>query len=174
MFLTAEQKAEFRRQYEEILDDYPDADCWQDVVPLSPSEGPPAMDRETSWKLRKGCGGGWLSLAISSDGRAFLCEQMRLIDEFVVGDLRRQSIMDVWNSPALLDFIFPPRSKFEETICYECDEFEKCMWEQGRCYRDAYFSYGTVYDSPPPLSTQHAAWFANVLIPRRRDQYTQA
>ena len=107
------------------------------------------MDRRTIWDRRKGCGGGWLSLGIGADGRAFLCEQMKMSDEFVVGDLSVQSIQEVWNSPRLLDFIYPERERFEGTICRQCPEFEKCMWESGRCYRDAYFCYGTIYDSPP-------------------------
>ena len=86
---------------------------------------------------------------IGADGRAFLCEQMKMSEEFVVGDLSVQSIQEVWNSPRLLDFIYPERERFEGTICRQCPEFEKCMWESGRCYRDAYFCYGTIYDSPP-------------------------
>jgi MoaA/NifB/PqqE/SkfB family radical SAM enzyme len=49
----------------------------------------------------------------------------------------------------LLDFIHPAREQFQGTICHQCPEFEQCMWEQRRCYRDAYFCYGTVYGAPP-------------------------
>jgi radical SAM protein with 4Fe4S-binding SPASM domain len=149
LFLNQEQVEAFRRQYQAIQEQYPDTDCWQDILPSSERPAAETLDRRTIWDRRKGCGGGWLSLGIGADGRAFLCEQMKMSEEFVVGDLSVQSIQEVWNSPRLLDFIYPERERFEGTICRQCPEFEKCMWESGRCYRDAYFCYGTIYDSPP-------------------------
>jgi len=149
LFLTADQVGCFRRQYEEIQAQYPDAACWQDVLARNGSGPVDAEDRRRIWMNRKGCGGGWLSLGVNADGRAFLCEQTRMNGDFIVGDLRTQSIREVWSGQKMLDFIYPPRNQFAGTICYECEDFEQCMWEKGRCYRDAYFAYGTVYDSPP-------------------------
>jgi radical SAM protein with 4Fe4S-binding SPASM domain len=156
LFLTDEQIKSFRRQYEQIHEQYPDVDCWQDILRSTETISAQTVDRKTLWQNRAGCGGGWLSLGIAADGRAFLCEQMAMSDKFVVGDLSKQSIMEVWNSEKMIDFIYPPRSRFEGTICHSCDEFEPCMWEQGRCYRDAYFCYGTIYDAPPlcPYNTR--------------------
>src|SRR5208337_370658 len=82
LFLTKEQTEAFRRQYEAIREQYPDADCWQDILPSSQRPAVETLDRKTIWERRKGCGGGWLSLGIGADGKAFLCEQMKMSDEF--------------------------------------------------------------------------------------------
>jgi MoaA/NifB/PqqE/SkfB family radical SAM enzyme len=74
---------------------------------------------------------------------------MPLQDPFFVGDLTKQSIMDVWNSAAVLDFIYPMRERFAGTACYKCQEFDACVHELGQCFRDAYFAYDTLF-SPPP------------------------
>lgn len=106
-------------------------------------------ERQDMWDQRSGCAGGWSSIGIAAGGEAFLCEQMVLRDPYVVGDARTQSIREIWNGERMLDFIFPTREQFAGTICHECPEFEECMWVQGRCYRDAYFAYGSVYQPPP-------------------------
>jgi radical SAM protein with 4Fe4S-binding SPASM domain len=156
LFLNKEQGESFKKQYETIRENYPDIDCWEDIIPPVGAEQPISIDWKKIWDNRKGCGGGWLSLGIAPDGKIFLCEQMEMSDKFYVGDLNKQSIMEVWHSKEMLDFIFPTRHQFKDTICYSCKEFEQCMWERGRCYRDAYFVYGTIYDSPPlcPCNTR--------------------
>jgi MoaA/NifB/PqqE/SkfB family radical SAM enzyme len=57
--------------------------------------------------------------------------------------------MEIWNGQPMLRFIHPPREPFRGTVCHDCEEFEKCMWEKGRCYRDAYYCYGSIYGPPP-------------------------
>jgi radical SAM protein with 4Fe4S-binding SPASM domain len=159
LFLNPEHIESFKRQYAEIHDLYPDLDCWTDIIPASEAEPQELPDREKIWRSRKGCGGGWLSIGIAPDGKVFLCEQMKMSDEFMVGDLNQQSILEVWHSQKMLDFIFPDRAQFKGTICYSCQEFEQCMWERGRCYRDAYYAYGTVYDAPPLCPYNERPWF---------------
>jgi radical SAM protein with 4Fe4S-binding SPASM domain len=70
-------------------------------------------------------------------------------EPFYVGDLNNQSIMEVWTGERMLNFIYPARDKFVGTICYDCEDFEVCHWEKGYCYRNAYFSYGTIFEAPP-------------------------
>jgi radical SAM protein with 4Fe4S-binding SPASM domain len=127
---------------------YPDAELAGDFV-FEPGPEPTPPTKEEVWAARSGCGGGWSCLGIAAGGEAFLCEQMVLRPPHVVGDLNTQSIREVWESERLRRFIFPDRDEFEGTVCHDCGEFEDCMWSQGRCYRDAYFSYGSIYHPPP-------------------------
>ncbi|MFC2101201.1 radical SAM protein, partial [Bacteroidota bacterium] len=106
------------------------------------------------WKNRSGCSGGWTTLGIAADGSAFLCEQAPLIEDFIVGNLKENSIKEIWDSDRLKKFIFTDKNKFSGTVCYECHEFEECHWSIGYCYRDSYFSYGTKYDAPPMCPMQ--------------------
>lgn len=151
LFLTRDSYELLARQFEEIRGQYPDIDLAENVVGTDAEmESPGADQKKKLWDNRIGCGGGWFSLGISADGSGFLCEQMKIDEAFTVGDLSTQSIMDVWKSRKMSDFIHPPREKFRDTLCYSCEDFESCIWEKGRCYRNAYFSYGSIYH-PPPL-----------------------
>lgn len=105
--------------------------------------------RWEKWRGRARCSGGSSSLAVAPDGLVFLCEQIPQIPEHFVGDLRRQSIMDVWNSKRLLSYIYPDREQLIGSPCYECDKFEDCHRASGHCFRDALFNYGSRYMPPP-------------------------
>jgi radical SAM protein with 4Fe4S-binding SPASM domain len=150
LFVEPQHIPYLRAQFERIRGRYPDATIVENLVP--PDELPPeptAQQALSAWKTRIGCGGGWSTLGIGADGQAFLCEQMKMDEPFYVGDARTQSIEEIWNGDRLKRFIYPERERFAGAICQDCDGFENCMWRAGRCYRDAYFSYGSIYQPPP-------------------------
>jgi len=151
LFLKPEHFVPLNQQFAAIRARYPDIILNEDIS--GPMGGPRELTPELKkqlWDQRIGCGGGWQSLGIGPDGKAFLCEQMAYEEPFFVGDASRQSIAEIWNGPKMLDFIHPTREQFAGTTCETCGGFETCMWEKGRCYRNAYYSYGTIF-SPPPL-----------------------
>lgn len=139
-----------RSQFDRIRDQYPDVTIVENLLPSgAPPELPSREQVLDQWNNRMGCGGGWSALGISADGNAFLCEQMKMDEQFYVGNARTQTIQEIWNGDRLKQFIYPQRDQFAGTICEHCGDFENCMWKCGRCYRDSYFSYGTVYYPPP-------------------------
>lgn len=156
LFVEAKCYDILNRQFDEIRSEYPDISLVENLT-----QDQSAMTELTAerarliWHGRLGCGGGWSALGIAPDGKAFLCEQMKMDEPFYVGDAKSQSIQEIWESERLLHFIHPTRDQFEGTVCRTCEEFEDCMWEKGRCYRDAYFSYGSIYE-PPPLCPKNA------------------
>jgi len=151
LFVEPEHLPTLRQQISEIREKYPDIDLVENLT-----EGAPEPYEDTKeaarkrWEARAGCGGGWSTLGILPNGKAFLCEQMKMAEPFFVGDVQTQSIEEIWHGQQLLNFIHPGRELFASTVCHSCGEFEKCIWEKGRCYRDAYFSYGSIHQ-PPPL-----------------------
>jgi radical SAM protein with 4Fe4S-binding SPASM domain len=155
LFVNTEMLNGIRRQLDTVRERYPDIHLEENLTGVSPTgvspTGPPVSpaERRSAWLDRTGCGGGWTALGIAADGRAFLCEQMALREPFVVGDATRQSLREIWDSPRLRAFIFPPRDRFTGTPCSPCPVFEECIWSRGRCYRDAYYSYGSVHHPPP-------------------------
>lgn len=151
LFLKREHFAPLNEQFDTIRARYPDITLNEDIS--GPAGGPRELTPELKkqlWDQRIGCGGGWQSLGIGPDGKAFLCEQMAYEEPYFVGDASHQSIAEIWNGPRMMDFIHPTREQFAGTTCETCGGFESCMWEKGRCYRNAYYSYGTIF-SPPPL-----------------------
>lgn len=101
------------------------------------------------WSNRSSCSGGRSSLTVCADGRVLLCEQMPQEDQFTVGNLHEQGLIEVWNSPRLHELTFPSREPFRGTTCESCSEFDACHGELGYCFRDALNAYGSVYQPPP-------------------------
>jgi radical SAM protein with 4Fe4S-binding SPASM domain len=92
----------------------------------------------------RGCVEGLRGLTFLPDGRATKCEHWRG-DDLIYGDLRRQSILEVWNSAALERFNCAPRASFAGTICERCQKFDLCNDKRGRCTESALRSSGTPF-----------------------------
>ncbi len=151
LFVNDAAAASLKAQFDKIRSLYDDISVVENLAQVQPNPGKPDPDvARTIWDGRIGCGGGWSALGISPNGKAFLCEQMKMAESFFVGDASYQSIEEIWHGAQLKAFTNPEPEEFVGTACESCPEFETCMWEKGRCYRDAYFSYGTVFH-PPPL-----------------------
>lgn len=104
---------------------------------------------EKAWKGRASCSGGFSSCVILPNGDVVLCEKVPHDHRFVVGNVAHQSLLDVWNSKEMMDFIVPEQHLFAGTACVDCNEFNCCHRLYGRCFRDAYFNYGRIYAPSP-------------------------
>ncbi|MBL4613919.1 MAG: radical SAM protein [Magnetovibrio sp.] len=154
LFVTQQNHHSLVTQFSEIRSAYPDIELNENLsMAPSPLQELTSERKKEIWDNRIGCGGGWHALGIGPDGKAFLCEQMAYEEPYFVGDASHLSIRDIWDGDPMYDFIHPPREKFKGASCSACPQFETCMWEQGRCYRDAYFSYGSIYTPPPMCPT---------------------
>ena len=93
-------------------------------------------------------------MTVCADGKVISCEQMLEREEDYLGDLRVQSIKEVWQSRKLDEYlIHPPREKLIGTACYDCDQFDECQTVMGLCVREAVKAYGTRW-APVPLCQQ--------------------
>lgn len=106
-------------------------------------------EKKQSWKKRSHCSGGKSSMTITANGNVILCEQSPQEAPFIVGSVKRHSLQEVWNSPAIKEFVYPSRDLFRSTVCMDCDEFDGCHLIYGRCFRDALFTYGSPYAPSP-------------------------
>lgn len=109
-------------------------------------EGVPRKRRE------RGCVEGLRGLTFLPDGRATKCEHWPG-DHLVFGDLRRQSILEVWNSERLREINHAPRERYAGTVCARCKKFDDCNDLRGRCAQSALLRYGTPFapDSHCPI-----------------------
>lgn len=133
----------------DVAHELPDLTIEGDAIKYVPITQNSQQQRKDIWTARAGCSGGRTNLGIAPNGRAVLCEQMPLIDPYFVGDLTKQSILEVWNSQELLDFIFPKKENFAETPCHNCTDFDQCIYDIGHCFRDSFFAYKRLHCSPP-------------------------
>jgi radical SAM protein with 4Fe4S-binding SPASM domain len=125
--------------------EWPELQCNAAIFDYSQPENRSHED----WEKRTSCSGGFSSCAILPDGDIILCEQVPHDERFVVGNVRERSLLDVWNSKELMDFIVPDKKLFIGTACADCNEFDTCHRIYGRCFRDAYFNYDRVYAPSP-------------------------
>lgn len=113
-----------------------------------------AEQRKIDWEQRAICTGGRAALLVLPNGDVSLCEQIPHIPENVVGNLLRESVLDIWNGSAVEKFIHPERSKFEGAVCGSCPDFERCHIGRGYCYRESLSAFGSLYDAPPGCPRQ--------------------
>ncbi len=146
LFLSAEQVTQLndtvRRLSREL--DWSELSCNAGSRDFSQGGDSPEV-----WAKRASCSGGFSACTILPDGNVVLCEQVPADERFVVGNVKERSLLEVWNSQELLDFIVPDRALFAGTPCAECDDFDRCHREYGRCFRDAFFTYGRVHAPAP-------------------------
>ncbi len=90
------------------------------------------------------CHVGTHALLFGPDGRVGKCDKELPGEEFILGDLTRQSVHEVWNSQIMIDALKPPRELYKGSLCYDCGDFDICH-ERARCHYDAYLTSGTLY-----------------------------
>lgn len=147
-FLSEDDIRWLKERIEEVRADYPDYEIKFNGSIID-YNGIMPEDKARRWKERARCSGGASSMTICADGRVTLCEQMPQDDRYTAGNLKHQSLLDVWNSPRMLDIAYPPKEKFKDTACYDCDEFDECHYDYGYCFRDSLNAYGTIFCPPP-------------------------
>jgi len=131
--LSPEDNAWLRAAAGELRERFPDMD-----VGLK-------FDRPAGPKHGRGCVEGARGMTLLPDGRATKCEHWRKGDELIFGDLREQSIMAAWSSPALQRINFGPRELYAGTICQHCKKFDLCNERRGRCSQSSLLRHGTPF-----------------------------
>jgi radical SAM protein with 4Fe4S-binding SPASM domain len=140
------------KQVSRLREEYPD-----DFITIGngyPQPEPPAKKDPSEESLRSfvsqrsRCAAGRNSMMICADGKVIPCEQMPEIDELFVGDVRTQSIQEVWDGQKLHDMTLYPEDKLRDTPCHGCKLYHECIVHMGLCIRDLYQYYGKLYATP--------------------------
>lgn len=137
------------KQLEKLQEEFPgESIFYQNGAPQST---PPSKEaRQKTWKDRSRCTAGRDNLTICANGKIVACEQMPEREEDYLGDVRVQSLEEVWNSKEMDEYLFhPPRERFKGTPCYDCEEFDECQGLYGECVRNACIHYGTRWNAVP-------------------------
>lgn len=98
------------------------------------------------WNRRAYCTANRDGFVILPDGRVTVCEELYDHDEFIIGDLKRQSVLEMWRSPEALGLLFPDQAAVPDGPCRTCESFVECNSGRGRCWRDVLKTYG--WDKP--------------------------
>jgi radical SAM protein with 4Fe4S-binding SPASM domain len=108
-----------------------------------PDQAPLSFEEKAKLFSERGlCTANRHGFLILPDGRVTVCEQLYDHPSFLIGDLRRQSVMEIWNSPEALALLHPDQSAVPDGPCKECSVFAQCNFSPGRCWRDVLKTYG--------------------------------
>lgn len=105
---------------------------------------PQQINYPTTCSIGKG------QINIRPDGKVYICPR---ITDFVIGDIRKDSLRDIWYSGKIRDILFPERRLFKGTRCYNCEFLERCN-KAGRCTYRCLKEYGRAFAPDPWLCRQ--------------------
>lgn len=106
------------------------------------------------------CHANTYSIAILSNGLVTICEMLYDSPSFILGNIREQSLYDVWNSPKALN-LFTYRQDMivhkKDNLCAVCKVFDECKsgFRKRICYSDIVKVYGDdKFEYPDPRCPQ--------------------
>lgn len=108
----------------------------------TPSIPNDSIERQNMWEKRAYCTGNRDGFIILPDGRVTACEELYDHPAFIMGDLKNQTIMEMWSSAKAMALNYPDQSLVDDGPCRSCPDFIQCHSVKGRCWRDVLKSYG--------------------------------
>jgi MoaA/NifB/PqqE/SkfB family radical SAM enzyme len=96
-------------------------------------------------KAGRGCVEGSRGMTFLPDGKVTKCEHWRFGEELTYGDLRTQSIMEVWESDRIARINRAPVEAYAGTVCGRCKKLMECNQRRGRCSLTAMLEYQTPF-----------------------------
>jgi radical SAM protein with 4Fe4S-binding SPASM domain len=105
-----------------------------------------------TYQKRGLCSGNVTSLYILPDGKVTICEELYWHPKFIVGDITKQSIQEVWDSDEATKLYNLSQKDFRDTsACKHCPVFSECRLKLGVCWKMIFMAYGTeAWDLPDP------------------------
>ncbi len=105
------------------------------------------------FKNRRLCTANYSSLFVLPDGKVTICEQLYWNPRFIVGDVTKQSLAEIWNSEKALNLYYLQQSALsEKSRCKVCKYFVDCRQKMGGvCWKEVISAYGSEnWDYPDP------------------------
>jgi radical SAM protein with 4Fe4S-binding SPASM domain len=101
------------------------------------------IEKETRFRNRAACTGNYSNLFILPDGKVTICEELYWHPQFIVGDVTKQDIVEIWNSNKAKNlFAYPQNLISEESVCSTCTQYDECRANKQVCWRDILKTYG--------------------------------
>ncbi|ETK03046.1 hypothetical protein N425_00555, partial [Tannerella sp. oral taxon BU063 isolate Cell 2] len=87
---------------------------------------------------------------ILPDGKVSICEQLYWLNDFIIGDVKYQSIQEIWSSEKatnLYDNVISLYKKSE--ICSRCSSLQWCAKNKRKCWVKILKAYNTMSINHP-------------------------
>jgi radical SAM protein with 4Fe4S-binding SPASM domain len=148
LVLPESQKQWLREQIDILKEKYPEGkikfECRSDYLDMTDKQ------KKEAFETYPRCAIGTDALIITPDGKVVMCEQSPHDPDFVVGDVKHNNIMDVWQCEKMQAFRYVTREQYKGTVCYDCEQFEECFHQKGGCLILTVKAYGTRFAPLPP------------------------
>lgn len=108
--------------------------------------------KKIHFKKRALCSGNQSAFVILPDGSATICEELYWHPNFIIGDLKTQSVLDVWKSEkAKALYHLGQQAIHMDSPCHRCKTFIDCREGAGVCWKVILYAYGSQnWDFPDP------------------------
>lgn len=152
---------------QELIEQYngtlSDADIKISITPISTAD---EFQNATSFSNRSFCTGNTRGFVVLPDGRVTICEELYEHPEFIIGDLTKQTISEVWNSPEACNlYNLQQKMLKKESACHSCTDYEKCRRGKGVCWKEILMAYGEEnWDYPDPRCPHAPMFKRNIYI----------
>jgi radical SAM protein with 4Fe4S-binding SPASM domain len=103
---------------------------------------------------------------ILPDGNVTICEQLYWMPQFIIGNVTKNSISEVWNSTVTGKLLNLKRIDIQDSSpCKNCKLFEPCFKARNRCWVDIVKTYGKEnWDYPDPRCAYAPPMYNNMLF----------
>lgn len=107
------------------------------------------------------CSANYSHMVVLPDGKVTICEQLYWAKQFIIGDIKQQSIREIWNSPQALHLAKYPQSCIQTSSpCHDCKLYDDCQIFPNKCYADTIKAYGwDNWDYPDPRCEKALPFF---------------
>ena len=103
-----------------------------------------------SFPKRAICTGNVRNAVILPNGDVTICEELYDHPAFVIGNIKKQSLKEIWNSEKALA-LYEFSLKQNNSVCHECEDKHLCRKKKGVCWKSVLMAYGAdKWDFPDP------------------------
>lgn len=106
------------------------------------------------------CLNGRSAISILPNGKVVMCEVIPNKMDFCFGDLKKSSIMEIWNSEKREKLLSPSRDLYKGTSCNICNDFHKCS-KKLACLLKSISESGTAYIPSEEVRNSCKLYLAN-------------
>ncbi|WP_158963312.1 radical SAM/SPASM domain-containing protein [Myroides fluvii] len=121
-------------------------ESWINISGLKVSESQKISyeQKKENFKNRGICSANNSQLFILPDGNVTICEELYWNNHFLIGNVKEQSIQEIWNSTSALVLKSIPQDELKpDSPCKTCEEYEECKLSMKQiCWRETVKAYG--------------------------------
>lgn len=101
------------------------------------------MKNFKKFKNRALCTANIDGLVVLPDGQVTICEELYWNKNFILGDVKKNTIEEIWNSPRAFKLWNISQDDIpEDSACKTCQDFENCRRGLGVCWKIVLAAYG--------------------------------